>query len=362
MKIQTVKLQSLAAKSLKGAGLNRLIPITTFLSIKSTTVNEKSALEFTTTDGVNYLYLYSIEDDIEDNFNAVVDVEMFSKLISKLTCEYTELSIDAKKSTLHIKGNGEYDIPLQFDENGELVKYPNPIENVVFTTSDNLKVSTVLNALNYCRSFLSSTTDEPVYMNYYAGNDIVATDSFKICKLNEHAFNKPLLISSAMMNLLKLIEDENIDVLISDEYIEFVSSTATVVGNVISGIEDYQIDAINELLNQNYASSCKVSVSSLYEALDRVSLFIDVYDNDGVKLVFSDGYLCVESIKTTGAEKIKLSDEKDPITFRCTVSNSSLLNLLKSVTDDVVEIQYGEPNAIKLIHDNVIQVVSLLDD
>lgn len=362
MKIQTLKLQSLVNKSLKGAGLNKLIPITSFIGMKAIILDEKPVLEFITTDMTNYLYLYDYDVEIDKDFYAVVEAEQFGRLVSKLTCEKTEISVT--DVNLHVKGNGDYDIPLQFDETGSLVKYPDPTLNVVWNKVGETKLSTLLNILNYCRSSLALTTELPVYTNYYLADKVIATDTTKISQLGESVFNEPHLISSKMMDLLGIVESENIQILkeSSDSFISFNTPEVTITGNIVKGIEDYQIDAIENLLVQKYPSSCKVDKKSFYDTLDRISLFIDVYDNGGIRLIFTNDSILVENVKTTGVEEVKVQ----PITFEgeftCMIPSDSLMSILKALPDGLIEIQYGESNAVKLIVDNVVQVIALLEE
>ena len=56
MKLPTIKLQEMLAKSIKGASFNKLMPMTSMIAIK---VKNKE-LTLTTTDGTNYLYMIEL--------------------------------------------------------------------------------------------------------------------------------------------------------------------------------------------------------------------------------------------------------------------------------------------------------------
>ena len=122
--IGTTKLQDMVARASKGVGNNKLIPITGLICIEV----KDNKLTLITTDATNYLY---IMDDkfVNDDFYAVVDANMFAKLISKMTCENIVLTVS--DGVVAVKGNGNYKIELPLDENGQPIKYPDPFNNDV---------------------------------------------------------------------------------------------------------------------------------------------------------------------------------------------------------------------------------------
>ena len=118
--LNTGLLQTMVAKSMKGASCNKMIPITGLMAIQL----KDHKLTLITTDATNYLYITEDKVDGED-FYVVVQADMFSKLVSKLTCENVTLVV--ADNTLNIKGNGNYKIELPLNEDGELIKYPDPL-------------------------------------------------------------------------------------------------------------------------------------------------------------------------------------------------------------------------------------------
>ena len=84
-KIKTDKIQEMISKSVKGAGNNKILPITCRIEIDF----KDNTLTLRTTDRVNYLEIST--NGIEgENFNLVVDIDKLAKLIMKTTTEYMQ--------------------------------------------------------------------------------------------------------------------------------------------------------------------------------------------------------------------------------------------------------------------------------
>ena len=116
VKVSTERIKKAVSDSSKGAGNNNLIPITQMIGIKST----GSELVLCTTDKSNDLKVI-IDKVAGDEFDVTIQLETFAKLISKVTSDSVELSVD--NDILVVNANGEYKIPLVSDEEG-LVSFP----------------------------------------------------------------------------------------------------------------------------------------------------------------------------------------------------------------------------------------------
>ena len=354
--INTSTLQNMVAKSMKGASCNKMIPLTGLMAIEL----KDHLLTLTTTDATNYLYVR--EGKVEgDDFYVVVQAEMFAKLISKLTCE--KVSLDLKDNILVVTGNGKYSIELPLDEEGELIKYPDPLENSNMGGEElTINLSTIKLILNTAKAALANTLEVPCYTGYYVGDKIVATDTYKICGINIKLLPEPALISPEMMNLLDIFTDEKFVAIRDGNTMLFESSGCTVYGTLMDSIEDYQIEAIDGLLEQGFESSCKLTKSALLQLLDRLALFVSPYDKNGVYLTFTREGLQIESKQANSVEVIPYAESKDFRDFTCCVDIEMLHSQVKANTGDGITIHYGEDNAIKITDGNVAQVVALLED
>ena len=357
LKINTGKLQEMLSRAIKGASNNKMLPITSLIAIQ---VNN-GQLTLTTTDATNYLYIKETLEGEHDDFYIVVAVDTLSKLIARMTSEYVTLEV--KENKLEVVGNGKYSIEIPLDENGEFITYPDPIKSVDLSTeTSKINLSTIKSIVATCKSALAVTMEVPCYTGYYVGDSVVATDTYKICELDTKLFNTPELISPEMMDLLDSMVDEQIKCYISDETIVFTSNSCNIYGKVLEGIEDYAIDAITGLLGEEFDSMCKIPKNELLAVLDRLSLFVGVYDKNGVYLTFTDKGLTISSKGSSGTELIEYNESEGFKEFTCCIDIEMFQSQIKSQSTDMLELWYGKDNAIKLVNDSSTCIVALLED
>ena len=312
--VNAEKLKEMVSRAVKGASNNKLIPITSLMKIE---LDESGEFSLTTTDATNYLYIKD-KTVIGDKFYAVVPVDVFSKLVAKTTCEAVVLEV--VDNILKVKANGNYSIELPLDENGEMIKYPDPFKAYEKFNDSGCIInrSTVGVILETVKPALATTLENPCYTGYYVGDKIVATDTYKIASMNVDLFgtNISCLISPELMNLLAVMTEEKIEVFFSEDSIIFKTDNCIVVGKVMEGIEDYAIDAISDLVSVEFNSYCKIPKSALLQLLDRLSLFVGTYDKNAVRLTFTKDGMQVESKASNGVEIIKYVDSQNVLTLR----------------------------------------------
>lgn len=363
LQINTATFQSMVAKATKGAGMNNDLGMTQLMAVQL----KDNVLTLITTDGSNYLYVK--EDKVAgDDFYVVVPVEKFSKLVSKLTCENVTLDLPQSKKgdldKLVIHGNGKYVIELPYDEDGELVEFPDPVEED--DGSDwkhgETNLSTIRLILSTAKAALFVGKDDICYAGYYMGDKVVATDTYKICGIDVKMFDEPKLMSPKLIDLLDVMTEENIHINYNDDTVMFVTDKIVVYGSVMEGVEDFKIDAINGLLNEKFSSSCKVEKSALLQMLDRLSLFVDTFDKNGVYLTFTKDGLEVSSKKDSGSELIPYKSSEDFKDFTCCLDIDLFRTQVKASPSDIVEILYGKDSGLKFCVGNTKQIVAFSVD
>lgn len=361
--INTATFQNMVAKAVKGAGMNNDLFITQLMSISLS----DNRLTLTTTDNNNYLYIR--QDKVAgDDFNVVVAVDKFSKLISKLTCQEVTLEVSEGKEgeldKLTVKGNGKYVLELPYDENGELIEFADPLSGTTddFYSSGEIQLSTVRHILNTAKAALLVGKDDMCYSDYYCGDRVVATDTYKICGIDVKIFDEPKLISPQLMDLLDVMSSENITIRYKDDVVIFETSEVDIYGVVDEGIETYQIDAISGLIDEQFPSSCKIEKAPLLQMLDRLSLFVDTFDKNSVYLTFTRDGLMVSSKQDSGSEIIPYKESTDFTDYTCCLDIDLFKTQVKAYQDDVIELLYGKENSIKLTCGNTKQIIALADD
>lgn len=355
--VKTDLLKDMVTRAVKGASCNKLVPLTSMMAIQL--ANNKLTLH--TTDMTNHLYVMQ-DKMLGDDFYVTVQVEQFSKLIGRLTCE--NVTLELKENSLEVIGNGTYNLELPLDENGALVKFPDPFNssNMPYPVTKQIELSTIQAILNTAKASLATTMEIPCYTGYYIGDKIVTTDTYKICGINIQMFDEPVLISPEMMNLLDVMSDEKIDVTIDGNVIMFVTPDCVVYGYLMDSIGDFSIDAISGLLETEFDSVCKVSKTELLATLDRIALFVGTYDNKAIRLNFTPQGIDISSKQTNGIETVGYTESSNFKAFTGFIDIDMLTVQLKAYTGDIVELHYGNDLFISLVNGNTTQVIALLED
>ena len=353
LKIGTARLQALLNKAVKGASCNKLIPMTSLIAIKL----EDGVLHLTTTDATNYLSL--VEDRVEgDNMYVAVQVDLLAKLVAKMTCD--EITLEVADNALNVIGNGKYQIDIPLEDDGSFVKLPNPIENF----KKDKKIGTVdssiiMSALTSIKPALATTMEYPWFTCYYVKDRIVATDTYTVADSSNGFLDEAKLINSNVMDLLGLFVGE-IAVYVDGDKMLFNTDKGDVYAVVPNGIEQYSINDIEALVQQKFDYSCTVAKSSLLSLLDRISLFVGVYDNGKITLSFTGDSL--EVISKYANEKISYTNTEKAGEFTCNTDINTLITQVKAQSGSEITIEYGKDNAIKIIDGDITSVVALLEE
>lgn len=355
MNISTERFKTAVAKAEKGASNNKLLPITQMIGIKS--FGDKVIL--CTTDKSNSVEV-TIDKLSGDEFDVTVEVSLFSKLISKITSDTVELKVD--NGNLCINGDGTYKLPIISDEDGE-IHFPK-IKRVECT--EEILLSSVLSVRNINSPALSSNMNENVFLTgYYVDSDkVVSTDTDVVCFNKINLFNgRKLLVSPQTMTLLTLASHEKFTANFeATDRAMFNLGDVYVQSLYMSGIDEYPIEEINQYLDMSYASMCKIPKALLSSALDRLSLFVEPYDHNGAYFKFTRFGVNITSKKLSSCEVINFVESKNFAPFICCVDVPMLKSIVDSIPADIIELYYGDPNAIQFVVGNVTQVVSLMAD
>ena len=361
MKVNTDKLKEMLSKSIQGAGNNKLIPITQLLGI----VSKDGELKLITTDITNYLY---VTDKIEDKseLNVTVPVEQFSRLIFKMSCK--EVSLEIKKGVLEIVGNGTYTIELPFDENGDLIVYPDPYAEYCTTKKklsfkNTISVSDINTVLESIKPSIATTLDFPEITNYYVGNRVCATNRDAVASFDVDLLKKVTLISPQLMDLIGVIAEDKIHYYATDEVLIFKSSSAIIYSKQLQDTGKYPIEALEKFIDQDFGSICKVDKNEFIALLERIELFVGKYDNLAIKLHFSkDGITVYNRSKKSNefipyTESVEFYDD-----YECLIHIKMLLTQLKAYKRESVEIHYNNDTCIKFVDDKLVQIIALMNE
>lgn len=351
--ISTVVFQEMIAKASRGASNNSSRPITCLMGIELSS----GTLTLTTTDYTNYLYI--TESGVTgDDFYVSVELDKICKLIPKITSE--TITVELADKFLQITGNGSYKIELPMDDTG-VIKYPNPAADAILDKIADISLVDIKTVLASIRPSLALTPAIPYKMHYYVGDSVLGADETKASLYNKQLLDDtPRLIHVNMMNLLDLMKSDDIEVYADDTRIKFVSDSCTVYGVMPTGVESYNVEGLNTLLNSDMPYQCQISKQALLGTLDRIKLFVGAYDEGAITLEFTGDKLTIFSKLTTGVESIEYEVAQDnDVGFTCEAEINSFTTQVHSQIDDTVTLQFGVPNVIKFIGDDTVSVVAL---
>lgn len=368
--LTTTVLQDMMSKATKGASCDDQRPLTGLIAIEL----KDNVLTMITSSATNYLYVRRA-DIAGDDFYIVVPVEIFAKLVSKLTAENTTLEL--VDDNLIVKSGGTYTIAASINEEGELTKYPNPLDSDEFKDHKTypIKKSTfnlmlAVNSASIAEGELAKTVPE-IYTGYHLSKSIVTTNSINMCGVNINISDDDiLLVRPETIKLTDVFTAENLAIYISDDTrggknIVITSQDEVdciIVSKLLENAEDYQIDAINGLLASEYDSSCSIGKQKMLQALDRLMLFIDKLDDFVLCMTFTKEGVKLSNKKSSSEEVIPFEASNDFKPFTCKVNIKMLFDQIKAAPGDLVNIQYGLEQCMKFEDGNVTQLIALITD
>lgn len=352
--IDTKILNELVSKAVKGSSDNKMIPITSLISI----VLKDNVLTLTTTDAMNILQVFKA--DVEgDDFDVVVQTDIFSRLVMRMTSRTTKLTL--KESSLEVKGNGIYNIELPLDEDGLPIKFPT--QKYEQGRQCEVKMSDIKSILIANKASLAETMEIPCLTGYYFNEEnVLTTDRYKMCSNNINVFDDELLLPAELLDLLLLIDDEVVSATVYDDRILFESSNVVITGYHLEGVEDYPASAITSYVTQQFPSVCTLRKNNLLATLDRFTLFVSPFERNAVALTFTEKGLVIDSVGSTATEIVEYETVEDFEMFACAVDLDLLITQIKAQETENVAMWFGHEKALKLVSNKVTQIVALLED
>lgn len=352
-KFNTEKLKELTSNAVQGAGFNKLLELSNYLGIRV----EDKVIYLNTTDGTNYLCV-SDACDAED-MDVTVDADLFSKLIGKINSN--EVDIEVVDNALIVKGNGKYTLAIQPDENGNALSFPNkfPQETEKLTA---IKITDLVTTGSAVKASLSGVAGSE-YSNYYVGDVIVGTDKAMMSIFKRNMFDEPYLINKTVVDIL-ITSPNDVDVFKSADMLVFESkindTEAITLCTPIVRPKDFNVEAIKKFAALDVKSFCRFKKAYMLDLLDRLALFVSKFEDGAIELHFTDSYVEVSSMSSSGIERIDYTESKDAEDITIKINIDRFRNQLKAYNSDIVDLYYGNEICIKLVDGDMTQVIALI--
>lgn len=346
--INTDKLKAMLSTVVKGVGNGKLIPITEYLKVELTTNNE---LCITATDLNNYITVS--ESSVEgESGTFLVLASNFVKLITKTT--KNNITFETKDTELKIKGNGNYTLPIL---NEEFPQYDFNMEGEFVYEKANIKTLKSVLATN--KYSVAQDMVMPCLTGYLIGNKCITTDGVKMCINDTKLFSQNLLIPPTLVDLLNTLTGEEVEIYYTDNKLLFQTNTVTIYGAELSGKDSYP--NIEPLVEREYPYNVSVPKATLLSVLDRLSIFTNPYDNNGIKFTFLDSCLQVSDLKDNNIETINYNE---PVQVdNCTVAANInyIIDLIHAIQGVDVNLYFGDGATLKIQDNNVTELIGLMN-
>jgi DNA polymerase III sliding clamp (beta) subunit (PCNA family) len=358
MKIKTQIFKEVLTIANKGAGKNKLYPMTNYVCIEV----KDNKLKVSTTNGTDALYITEKLADKTPDFFVLTEIETLNKLVQKTTVEYITLEIKDKDSILHVRGNGNYKLNIPQDENGCItgdttIKIPEKHEEYV------ISAELLHNAHDNTKNTIAKTLDN-IYLTgfYFDAGGCITTDCFIASVTDEEVFNTPTLLAPSTMELLTLAgKTKTIKCTEFENIIIFEFDNITIKSRQLD-VNDYPVEAIGELLSTEQHNNLTLKKDILLDTLDRISLFTSKFGQKTITLTLAGGELTISNEDDSSFEAIVNEEYKKLKSAILKLELLTFQTIVKDINVDEIEIGYGSGNCILVYDKNCTKIISLLEE
>ena len=316
----------------------------------------------------NREYYVTVSFNLEEaaNFKAAVNAKLFLDLISKITSN--TIDIDVVNDTLKVKGNGEYKLPLIYNNNVMLELPKIEVNNV--STTMNIKSKDLQSILQFNSKELQRGTPAKLVQTYYYVDEKGCITFTSGACVNSFTLSQPIkmLLSEKVVKLFKLFKDvDEVSFKKGYENISGVSQDRVVfsAGNVVLSailadsnmITQVPVAAIRNMASQQYANTITLNREQLLQALTRLMLFNN--DKNYGNIEFSKTAIKIQDWSKENVEVINLDKECDTLAqnYSVIVNMNNLSLILNGCTDEMIDISFGDNKSICIKKDNVTDII-----
>jgi len=365
--IRIEEIQQACGKILAAVDSNSLSVLTETLQIK--TENKKMYISVT-----NREYLAKVKIDIPEDveFLATVNANLFLKLVSQITTDTIELSV--VDSTLILKGNGVYKLPLIFD--GEKLLELPEIEIDNLTVEFDVDSSALLSLIQYnSKELTKGQPSHPMQKMYYVDEKGAITFIFGAC-VNSFTLEKPvkMLLNDRLVKLFKLFKGEKVhftmgmDALTDDiiqTKVRFETPEVTITSILSCDdtmLKTFPVDSIRGRANATYPHSVKVNKDQFLQTINRLLLFSSANSaKDIIKPIsefkFEKDHVVVFDTRGENKEEVWYSNSTIEDSYDTYIDLNDLKVTLETCVDPYVTLEFGDTQAVVVTHGNIKNVI-----
>ena len=367
MLIKTEEFKRVGSLILSSIESSELSTLTETLELKT----EGKVLHLNITNKEYYMSV-TFDLDHEEELYATVNANLFLKLVSQVTAEYIELSV--KDTYVSFKANGEYKIPLIFD-NDKLLELPvisinNP------TVEMNISGEILESILNYnTKELLKGTIAKPVQRMFYVDEQGCITFTSGAC-VNSFSLEKPirLLLNQRTVKLFKLFKNQMVKFTLGEDAIsetitqtkvrfEIPGVTLTVITNCDEELlKTVPVTAIRGRATFEYPHQVVLSRQMLTETINRLLLFSSGYGSKENIKPYSSFDFDSESVTIYASDKqnketLKYQNTKLEEPYSLMLDLVDFKTVLDGCSEEFVTLKFGNGQCIVLIRGQISNII-----
>lgn len=352
MKINTNKLRNMLGHITK-VKANPLLEISNYIQL---VCDKDGSMKINATDGDNHITVFE-DGEYDELIDYIVKTDQFVSLINKTTTE--NVTLTAKENYLEVKGNGTYKVELV---QGEI--YPDhKIETNGALKIDDCVAYNLKHGLNVGKNVKSQTAADGCLFGYlFRNNHIITADAIKVNASDFDCQGLEVLIPPSLANLVQTLSSEKVNIIhdVNNNSIMFKSKNIVISGTLMEGVEEYP-ESILPMIEETQPSLCVVDTQEFLKALNRIGLFIDIYDMNTLQIAFVGDLITLQTVGGS-VESITTKDSPRHEDIVYEVNIKYLQDLVSSVDSPTIDIEYGNPDLIKIVSDKDQMLLSTLDN
>lgn len=352
MKINTNKLRNMLGHITK-VKANPLLEISNYIQL---VCDKDGSMRINATDGDNHITVFE-DGEYDESIDFIVKTDQFVSLINKTTTE--NVTLTAKENYLEVKGNGTYKVELV---QGEI--YPDhKIETNGALKIDDCVAYNLKHGLTVGKNVKSQTAADGCLFGYlFRNNHIITADAIKVNASDFDCQGLEVLIPPSLANLVQTLSSEKVNIIhdVNNNSIMFKSKNIVISGTLMEGVEEYP-ESILPMIEETQPSLCVVDTQEFLKALNRIGLFIDIYDMNTLQIAFVGDLITLQTVGGS-VESITTKDSPRHEDIVYEVNIKYLQDLVSSVDSPTIDIEYGNPDLIKIVSDKDQMLLSTLDN
>lgn len=311
----------------------------------------------------NREYFVTVKFDLgyEESFHASVKADKFLKLIDKITTE--EIEITQVDNNIKIKANGEYKLPIIYN-NDVMLELPvievGDVTNQLDITTDILNSIVVHNSKELQRGKPS----KEVSKYYYVDKEGCITFVSGAC-VNSFTLTADvkMLLSEKVVKLLKLFNTGSTKVTlgkekVSDELtqtkVRFENDKVMLTAKMPqdSLFNDIPVTAIRGLATKEFPYRVSLNKSTLSEIMNRLTIFTD--ERNYGYLDFNNTSVTVSDFSKNNKETLMFKEPCESLESYSIIMNlDNLKKVLDGCTDEYIDISFGDNRSVLIKKNNI---------